>query len=282
MEKICWANTDDFEESEFVVVGIPDESESNALRKGTEEAPSRIRQISNLHDAYKRDGKIITGRPFGGTKKKIHDYGDIKRNQIEHVYNKISSSSKIPISIGGDHSITRQIINTMSQSQGPFSLVYFDAHPDFISSTTNYYGSVVNDVLENIDVSTSVEIGIRTPEQEELDNIKKFNLKVITPLDINTQGIKHVADSILDGLGDKIYVSFDMDCIDPAFAPGVSVPVPMGLNPLDAVYLLHEITKRGIVGMDVMEVCPSFDVKDRTSHLASRLISEVFYLYGGA
>ncbi|MGI9566301.1 MAG: arginase family protein [Nitrosopumilus sp.] len=280
MEKICWANTEGFEESEFVVVGIPDESESNALRKGTEEAPLRIRQISNLYDSYKRNGKIITGRPFLGTEKKVHDLGDIQRNQIENIYNKISTSSKIPISIGGDHSITRKIINTMSEIQGTFSLVYFDAHPDFVGSTTNYYGSVVNDVLANIDVSSSVQIGIRTPEQEELDNINKVHLKVITPLDIATKGIKQAADSILTQLGDKIYISFDMDCIDPAFAPGVSVPVPMGLNPTDAVYLINEIAKKGIIGMDVMEVCPSFDVKDRTSHLASRIISEVLYSSG--
>ncbi|WP_316504237.1 arginase family protein [Nitrosopumilus sp.] len=280
MEKICWANTEGFEESEFVVVGIPDESESNALRKGTEEAPLRIRQISNLYDSYKRNGKIITGRPFLGTEKKVHDLGDIQRNQIENIYNKISTSSKIPISIGGDHSITRKIINTMSEIQGTFSLVYFDAHPDFVGSTTNYYGSVVNDVLANIDVSSSVQIGIRTPEQEELDNINKVHLKVITPLDIATKGIKQTADSILTQLGDKIYISFDMDCIDPAFAPGVSVPVPMGLNPTDAVYLINEIAKKGIIGIDVMEVCPSFDVKDRTSHLASRIISEVLYSSG--
>jgi len=84
----------------------------------------------------------------------------------------------------------------------------------------------------------------------------------------------------LNKLGDKVYISFDMDCVDPAYAPGVSVPVPMGLSSTDAVYLLKEIAKKGIVGMDVMEVCPSFDVKDRTSHLASRIISEVIYSSG--
>ena len=119
------------------------------------------------------------------------------------------------------------------------------------------------------------QIGIRTPEQEELDNIKKYNLKVITPFDIREQGIKQVTNSILNRLGDKVYISFDMDCLDPAYAPGVSVPVPMGLSSTDSVYLLKEIAKKGIVGMDIMEVCPSFDVKDRTSHLASRIISEV-------
>ena len=281
MEKICWTNTDNFDDAEFVIVGIPDESQSHALRKGTEEAPFKIRQISNLRDSFERDEKISLGRPFQGYEKKVHDMGNIDRSQIENIYDKISASSKIPISIGGDHSISRQIINALAKRHGKISLVYFDAHPDFVSSTTNYYGSVVNDVLSNIEIASSVHIGIRTPEQEELDNIKKFNLEVITPFDIQKHGIKLVTNSVLHRLGDKVYVSFDMDCIDPAYAPGVSVPVPMGLNSTDAVYLLKEIAKKGIVGMDIMEVCPSFDVKDRTSHLASRIISEVLYSSGG-
>jgi len=281
MEKICWTNTDNFDDAEFVIVGIPDESQSHALRKGTEEAPFKIRQISNLRDSFERDEKISLGRPFQGYEKKVHDMGNIDRSQIENIYDKISASSKIPISIGGDHSISRQIINALAKRHGKISLVYFDAHPDFVSSTTNYYGSVVNDVLSNIEIASSVQIGIRTPEQEELDNIQKFNLEVITPFDIQKHGIKLVTNSVLHRLGDKVYVSFDMDCIDPAYAPGVSVPVPMGLNSTDAVYLLKEIAKKGIVGMDIMEVCPSFDVKDRTSHLASRIISEVLYSSGG-
>ncbi len=281
MEKICWANTENFDDAEFVIVGIPDESQSHALRKGTEEAPFKIRQISNLRDSFERDGKISLGRPFQGSEKKVHDIGNINRSQIENFYDKISESSKIPISIGGDHSISRQIINALAKRHGKISLVYFDAHPDFVSSTTNYYGSVINDVLLNIKIDSSVQIGIRTPEQEELDNIKKYNLDVITPFDIRERGIKQVTNSVLHGLGDKVYVSFDMDCIDPAYAPGVSVPVPMGLNSTDAIYLLKEISKKGIIGMDIMEVCPSFDVKDRTSHLASRIISEVIYSSGG-
>ncbi|MCH7966737.1 MAG: agmatinase [Thaumarchaeota archaeon] len=281
MEKICWANTENFDDAEFVIVGIPDESQSHALRKGTEEAPFKIRQISNLRDSFERDGKLSLGRPFQGSEKKVHDIGNINRSQIENFYDKIVASSKIPISIGGDHSISRQIINALAKRHGKISLVYFDAHPDFVSSTTNYYGSVINDVLLNIKIDSSVQIGIRTPEQEELDNIKKYNLDVITPFDIRELGIKQVTNSVLHGLGDKVYVSFDMDCIDPAYAPGVSVPVPMGLNSIDAIYLLKEISKKGIIGMDIMEVCPSFDVKDRTSHLASRIISEVIYSSGG-
>ncbi len=277
MEKICWANTENFDESDFVIVGIPDESQSHALRQGTEEAPSKIREISNLRDSYTRDGEKSLGRSFSGTEKKVHDYGDIARNQIDETYTRIVKQSKIPISIGGDHSITTQIITSMSKSDEKFSLVYFDAHPDFVSSTTNYYGSVIHDILPYIDIGSSIQIGIRTPENEELDNIKKHNLKVITPYEIAEKGIKEVANTILNTIGNKVYISFDMDCIDPAYAPGVSVPVPVGLNSVDATSLLKTIVGRGIVGMDIMEVCPSYDVKDRTSHLASRIIAGVIF-----
>lgn len=280
MDKICWANTDNFDDAEFVIVGIPDESQSHAQRQGTAEAPFHIREISNLRDSYTRDGKTSLGLPFSAnSEKKIYDYGNIDRVQISEVFKQISKS-KIPISIGGDHSITTKIVKAISETIGKFSLVYFDAHPDFISSTTNYYGSVFTDILPYIDVKSSIQIGIRTPEKEEMENIKKHNLKVITPFDIKEKGLKEISEIILNTIGDMVYVSFDMDCIDPAYAPGVSVPVPMGISSVTAVSLIKKITSRKLVGMDIMEVCPSFDVKDRTSHLASRMISEVIFSAG--
>ncbi len=277
MEKtICWANTTDFDKSEIVILGIPDESQSHALRKGASEAPHFIREISNLRDTYTRDGKKFLGLPYKGVgQKKILDYGDITRNQIDEVFERIISKSKIPIVIGGDHSISRNIIKAISKKKGPISLVYFDAHPDMVSSTQNYYGSVFYDVLPNIDLKTSFQIGIRTPEPEELDNLKKYDVNVITPFDILEKGVHEISKMILKTIGKNVYVSFDMDCVDPAFAPGVSVPVPLGLKNLEAVYLLKTIVEQGIIGMDIMEVCPSYDIKDRTSHLASRMISEV-------
>ena len=216
------------------------------------------------------------GLPLSGTfQKKVFDYGDIQREKIEEVYSKIISKSKIPFLIGGDHSISSEAIKAISKKSDPISLVYFDAHPDFISSTTNYYGSVFQDVLPHIDIKSSIQIGIRTPEQEEIDNIKKHDLKVITPFDLVEKGVKEIANTILQTIGKNVYISFDMDSVDPAFAPGVSVPVPMGLKNVEAVYLLKAIANQGIIGMDLMEVCPSYDIKDRTSHLASRIIAEV-------
>ncbi|MDR3782206.1 MAG: arginase family protein [Candidatus Nitrosotalea sp.] len=273
--KICWANTDNIDESDIVIVGIPDESKSHALRKGTSEAPHKIREISSIRDTYKHGDVVSLGLPLGGITKKVYDYGNIERSQIEYAMDKIVSKSKIPISIGGDHSITTQIIKSVSEKHGPLSLVYFDAHPDFVSSVQGYYGSVFQDVLEYIDIKTSIMVGIRTPEREEIDNIKKYDVPVITPFDIIRNGIQKTEETILDRIGKNTYVSLDMDAIDPAYAPGVSVPVPLGLRNTEVAILLKSIVKKGICGLDIMEVCPNYDIKDRTSHLASRIISEV-------
>lgn len=272
--RLCWANTDSFDDAEIVIVGIPDESKSHALRKGTSEAPHKIREISSIRDTYKRGDDISLGLPLGGITKKVYDYGNVERSQIGDVIDKIVSSSKIPISIGGDHSITVEIIKSVSKKYGQLSLVYFDAHPDFISSINGYYGSVFYDVLPYIDTKTSIQIGIRTPEKEEIDNIKKYDLQVITPFDIIQDGMQKINKKILDTTGKNVYISLDMDAIDPAFAPGVSVPVPLGLTNIDVTFLLKSIAKKGICGFDMMEMCPNYDIRDRTSHLASRIISE--------
>ena len=277
MEKICWANTDEADESEFVIIGIPDEVQSHSLRKGAKDAPQRIRQVSNLYDAYKRDDTITLARPFSGSKKRVCDIGDIKKDDIKAAYEKISTS-QIPIAIGGDHSITACIIDALAKKHRDISLAYFDAHPDFISSARGYHGSVIADIMPSIDMASSIQIGVRSPEQEELDNIKKYGLQIVTPCDVTEHGVRQITDSILDRLGDNVYISFDMDSLDPAYAPGVSVPVPLGLNNNDALYMLKEIIQeKRVLGVDVMEVCPNFDINDRTSHMASRIIGEVIY-----
>lgn len=273
--KICWANTENFNEADVVIVGIPDESNSHALRKGTSDAPHKIREISNIRDTYKRANAISLGFPLGGISKKVYDYGNILRTEVSDVTDKIVTKSKIPISIGGDHSISTEIIKTVAKKHGPLSLVYFDAHPDIISSVHGYYGSVFHDVLPFIDIKSSILIGVRTPEQEEINNIKKYDLTVVTPLDIVKNGIAKTEETILGKIGQNAYISLDMDVIDPAYAPGVSVPVPLGLRNTEALYLLKSLARRGIVGFDIMEVCPGYDTRDRTSHLASRMIAEV-------
>jgi agmatinase len=273
--KICWANTESFDEAKIVIVGIPDESKSHSLRKGTSEAPHKIREISNIRDTYKRGNTVSLGLPVKGIGMKVYDYGNILRSEVSDIISKIVTKSKIPISIGGDHSISTEIIKAIAKNHTPLSLVYFDAHPDMVSSVHSYYGSVFSDVLPFIDAKSSIQIGIRTPEKEEIINLKKYDLTIITPVDIIKNGIAKTEEMLLDKIGQNVYISLDMDVIDPAFAPGVSVPVPFGLGNNETLYLLKSLAKHGILGIDIMEVCPGYDTKDRTSHLASRMIAEV-------
>ncbi|MFM7795143.1 MAG: arginase family protein [Candidatus Nitrosotenuis sp.] len=274
-KQICWANSS-FEDSDIVILGIPDESGSHAIFSGTSSAPDHVRKISNSSDVYvEKKLACLAQPPMGVGNAKVHDYGNIKKPQIESTFEKILSSKKLPVAIGGDHSNTTPLIKAMAKKYGKISLVYFDAHPDFVSHTRNYYGSVITDCLDYIDMGSSIQIGIRSPEQEELDNIKKYKLNVITPSDIIESGIKSVSKVILDTLKENTYVSFDMDCLDPAFAPGVSVPVPLGVNSIDAMYCVKNLVQRGIIGFDLMEICPPHDLNNITSHLASRMIGEL-------
>jgi len=273
---LCWSNCDSYKQSDYVIVGLPDESHSHSLRKGTSKAPDRIRQISRERDVYVENGQeSVAYTNLGKAQAKIFDLGNVSRESIPQVFEKIIQDDKIPVTMGGDHSLTSMIIKTIGKKSKPISLVYFDAHPDFLSSTTDFYGSVIYDCLPFLDIKSSVMIGIRSPELEEIQNIKKYGMNVFSPTDIQYFGLKQTLNEILSTLGKNVYISFDMDCIDPAFAPGVSVPVPMGLDPLTASILMQNISKCGILGMDMMEVCPAFDVQDNTSHLASRMISEL-------
>lgn len=274
-KQICWANSS-FDDSDVVIVGIPDESGSHAIFAGASAAPDHIRKISNANDIYVEKKLLCLAQPsLGIGRVRVHDFGNIKKRQIPGTFEKILNSKKIPISIGGDHSNTTPLLRAMAKKHGKISLVYFDAHPDFVSHTRNYYGSVITDCLDYIDIKSSIQIGIRSPEQEELENIKKHKLQVITPFDVIESGIKSVTRTILDTVKDNVYVSFDMDCIDPAYAPGVSVPVPIGIESQDATFAIKKLVQNGIVGFDMMEVCPAHDLNDITSHLASRMIGEI-------
>ena len=275
-KQICWANTSSFDDSDIVVIGIPDETGSHAAWLGTSRAPYVIRRISNERDIYYGRKIQSLAHPANGLQNtRVYDFGNIKKRQIPQIFDKILSYSKIPISIGGDHSNTPPILKSMAKKYGPVSLIYFDAHPDFVSHTRNYYGSVITDSLDYIDIKSSIEIGIRSPEIEELENIKKYGLNVITPFDVVEKGLKEITNIIFDTVKENVYVSFDMDCLDPAYAPGISVPVPIGLESQDTTHMIKKIANRGIIGFDIMEVCPKYDLNNQTSHLASRMIGEV-------
>ncbi len=272
LESFIWSNSN-YEDSDVVILGVPDESGSQSYRNGASSAPNQIRMTSRLREKFgpNRIAQSMTGE----IKLKIYDYGNIKKTEVESVIRKIIKNNKFPITIGGDHSVTGEVLKGYSKTP-KISLIYFDAHPDIIYSSRPYYGSVVADVSKiNVDLKKSVEIGIRVPEIEEFNTLREKEVLTITPYDMMELEMKEIFRLIKNRIGEKVYVSVDMDCFDPAFAPGVSTPSPGGLNSAQVIYFLKKIARLGVmVGLDIMETNPEFDIKDMTSHLASRLIVE--------
>ena len=279
MVKLFHSNEKAFAQADIVVLGVPDESRSHAKRKGASKGPDSLRRASNDYEFFERDGKRIAICPMSGTleDKKIMDAGNLTRDNLYKMISNIISAKKIPITIGGDHSITTIILKALNDSFGEkISLLYFDAHPDFVSSTRNYYGSVITDSSKYINFSKSILIGTRAAEKEELKNATEKKLEIITPIDIIESGINATVRRIITKCGSrKVYMSVDLDCMDPGVAPGVSVPAPGGLFPLDLIYMIKKISENlDIVGMDIVELCPDYDLNQNTANHAARILME--------
>jgi agmatinase len=261
-------------DTDVVVIGVPDESNSHAKRKGTSRAPDVLRIASNESEFFERGGKLISTCPMRGTfdQKWIFDAGNIPNKQkLRDMVTDITSRGKLPIMIGGDHSLTTETIQAVSNVIGKkLSLLYFDAHPDFVSSTRNYYGSVLTDSAQSLNFRKSMLVGTRAAEPEELENARKAGLRIVEI------GVKRVAQMIRARTsGSKVYISVDLDCIDPAFAPGVSVPSPGGLSSIDLIYLLNKTVSAGnVVAIDIVELAPDYDINGITAMLAARIMSE--------
>jgi agmatinase len=280
MVRFLRSNADAMRDVDVVVIGVPDESNSHAKRRGTSRAPDALRIASNDSEFFERGGKLIPTCPMTGTLdgKCIFDAGNIPdKHELRKLVTETTLRGKLPIMIGGDHSLSTEAIQAVSKAIGKkLSLLYFDAHPDFVSSTTNYYGSVLTDSTQSLNFRKSMLIGTRAAEPEEIENAIKVGLRIINPLEIVELGVKRVAQMIRERTREsKVYVSVDLDCLDPAFAPGVSVPSPGGLSSIDLIYLLNKTISTGnVVAIDIVEFAPDYDINDTTATLAARILSE--------
>ena len=281
MIRLLHSNVTSISNADIVILGVPDESKSHAKRKGASKGPDSLRKASNYYEFFERDGITIPICPMSGTleNKNILDFGNVAKDDLYRLIFDIVSVKKVPITIGGDHSITTNILNGVYDAleSNKIALLYFDAHPDFVSSTRNYYGSVLTDSSELIDFTKSILIGTRAAELEELENASNKKLEIITPLDIIEVGINEILKKIMSKCqSSKVYLSIDLDCMDPGVAPGVSVPTPGGLLPLDLIYIIKKISEKlQVVGMDIVELCPDYDLNQNTANHASRILMEM-------
>lgn len=280
-----YSNVVNINEANIVLLGVADESKSKAPRKGTKNGPNQLRKALFSSENFKRSGQLIPICPMKGDifTKKVFDIGNVKRHNLYFQIANLISQQKIPIVIGGDHSITTTNLHAIKMvTKKKINLIYFDAHPDFVTSTKDYYGSVVSDSMDCISIKKSIFVGIRACEPEELYNITKYGANIIDPMDLQKHGTQKILKKITQTCinrynnNNHVYISIDLDCLDPAFAPGVSVPTPCGLNPLELIFFIKQILEQTkIIGCDIVELSPAFDINNITSNLAARLFKEI-------
>ncbi len=281
----------DLSVADIAVTGVPfDQSVTN--RTGTRLGPRAIREASALQPC-----DPPYGWPFDVLSEfAIIDYGDIAFDYgnvaafpgrlREHMAGILSAD--VPcVTLGGDHYITYPILQACAEKHGPISLLQFDAHSDSwpdddadrIDHGTFVYKAIKTGV---IDPATSVQVGIRTTNPDTLG---------VTTIDarlVHEEGAMAAVKKIKNVLGDRpVYLTFDIDALDPAYAPGTGTPVWGGLTSAQAVIMLRELAGINIIGGDIVEVSPPFDTTGATAiagaHVATELLSLIGWnLRGGA
>lgn len=262
----------DFDKASYVIVGVP--FEKRLLRHGADKAPFEIRQASwNFEQFDLKNYVNIKDIQF-------HDYGDLEVKQCtsKNVFNLTKSCAtallkkqKIPLVMGGDHSITPGLVAAYPKDIAVLSL---DAHMDFRNEYKNdphNHACIIRRITDHIDIENIALLGIRSAEQEEYNQALIKGLFFLDAFAIHKMKIKTAIEETKKHLKDKkIYLTLDIDVVDPAFAPGTSTPEPFGLTPLDIVDIIEAFSPQ-IIGFDLVEVCPPYD-QGQTAILAAKLI----------
>jgi len=262
-----------FDDASFILFGVPFEKTSS-FRHGADKAPHEVRQASWNFERY----DLRTGINFEEIL--VHDYGDLDVQNLtsKEVFettktftSTLLAKQKIPIAIGGDHSITPGIITAFPKDIAVISL---DAHMDFRQNYKNdryNHACVIRRVTDHIPLRNIAILGIRSAEKEEYEQAQEQGLFFRDAFTINKIGIEKSIQQTKTYLKEKqIYLTLDIDVVDPAYAPGTSTPEPFGLTPMDVLEIIEAFSPQ-LIGCDVVEVCPPYD-HGQTAVLAAKLV----------
>ncbi len=276
--------TKDLSGVDLAVTGIPfDQAVTN--RPGCRFGPRAIREASSLQPY---------DPPYGWnfdplSEFSVIDYGDMAFDYaktstvpagITNHIKTILDSGAASLTLGGDHFITLPILRAYAEKFGPLAMVQFDAHsdswvdddPDRIDHGTFVYKAVKEGLIIP---ERSVSIGIRTTNPDTM------GVNIIDAPEVHRAGPDTVAAKIKDIVGDTpCYLTFDIDCLDPAFAPGTGTPVWGGLTSGQAALILREIAGLNVVGGDVVEVSPAYDTTGATAVAGAHVAMEILCLWG--
>jgi len=268
-----------YEKARYVIIGVPFDVTST-YRTGARFAPLAIREASlNIETFSFRTGKDIENT-------KIHDTGDLHTTsdtqettkRLALVLHDIIEAHKLPITIGGEHTITLGAVNGLNKNENA-TIISFDAHLDLRDEYMNLkisHTTFMRRINELVKPQTIIEIGTRAVCQEELNYAKKAGITYITTQQIQKNPTQKILNQINKTLTNtkKIYLTIDMDVLDPAYAPAVQNPEPDGLTTEKFLDLLQGLMDKRIIAMDVMEVTPPYD-NGNTAVLAAKTIFEL-------
>ena len=274
------------------IVGIPMDI-GTSWRSGTRMGPKQIREQSAMIRPY----NLQTGAaPFDSLQ--IADIGDVAINtfsladslkRIEAAYDDILSTGAIPIALGGDHSLTLAILRAVGRRHGPVALVHVDAHADVnddMFGERETHGTVFRRAYEDgvLQPDKVFQIGLRGTgySAEDFTEAQGWGFSHHLAQDLWYKSLVPLMAQIRERIGDTpVYLSYDIDSLDPGFAPGTGTPEIGGLTPWQAMELIRGMHGLNIVGCDLVEVSPPYDTSGNTALLAANLVFEMLSVLPG-
>jgi len=272
---------DSYEQAGIILVGAPMDL-TVSFRPGTRMGPQQIRRVSygleeysiyldrDLCDCNFYDAGDIT-LPFGAVQESLR--------RIGRVVSKILRDGKFPLVLGGEHLISLAVVREVAKAYPDIAVIVFDAHADLRGEYLGEdysHATVMRRVSEIIGGKNLYQLGIRSGTREEFDFARKnTNLyinEVVNPL-----------QEIIPHFGDRpLYISLDIDVVDPAYAPGTGTAEPGGCTAQEIIKAVHMLGRLNVVGFDLVEVCPPCDLSERTALLAAKLVREVILSFNFA
>lgn len=276
----------DFGDLQVALIGVPmDLGVTN--RPGARYGPRALRTIERI-GPYNH---VLACAPVYDLR--VADVGDVpfasryrlegSLEDIERYFGRVHAAGVLPLSVGGDHSITHPIMTAIGRDR-PVGMVHIDAHCDtggsFDHSKFHHGGPFRNAVLDGVlDPTRTIQIGIRGSAEYLWEFSRDSGMTVVHAEEVPQLGIAAVVERALEVVGDgPTYVSFDIDGIDPAFAPGTGTPEVGGLTTREVQAILHGLKGIDVIGGDVVEVAPQYDTTTNTAQVGAQVLFEILSL----
>jgi agmatinase/guanidinopropionase len=271
---------------DLAVVGVPFDGGTTSFRTGARFGPRKIRELSLIMWGYNHHHEIAPLDLLS-----LRDYGDVDvspvdiaaaHQAIEAEVGHVLRQGPTVIALGGDHSISLPLLRAHAAHHGPLALVQFDSHCDTSDRLYDHGTPFRHAVQEGlVDREAFIQVGIRGPGDHAAERLyaRELGARVLTieeTLELGVPGVLKAIQRLMAGR--KVYITLDIDAVDPAFAPGTGTPEVGGLTSFQMLQLVRGLDGLDLVGFDLVEVNPSYDHGDITAILAANLAFEFLSL----